>query len=153
MRSLHFTVHGVIAGQGNHRTNQYGATYETTKNHKPWREAVKGAAEDAIKAAGWDLAKGPIAVLTVWQYPRPPSHYGTGRNAEVLKPSSPAWPTTKTDLDKLCRATFDAMTDAGVYRDDKLIVMADLTKVWTEGLGGCFIRVTDLTPDEPGGLL
>ena len=34
------------------------------------------------------------------------------------------WRTVKPDLDKLCRAVFDALTDAGVITDDARIVQA-----------------------------
>ena len=41
---LSFIANGIPRGQGNHRRNRHGATYETTKGHGLWRGAVIAAA-------------------------------------------------------------------------------------------------------------
>lgn len=45
--------------------------------------------------------------------------------------SRPCWPTTRSsgDIDKLQRAVFDALTDAGVWRDDSQVVDVRARKV------------------------
>ena len=42
-----------------------------------------------------------------------------GRNAGTLRDSAPAYPSGRPDSSKLLRATEDALTTAGIYRDDE----------------------------------
>src|SRR5690606_25696178 len=58
----------------------------------------------------------------VFTLARPRSHYRTGRNAHLLRDSAPARPTGAPDLSKLARATEDALTEAGVWKDDAAVV-------------------------------
>ena len=58
----------------------------------------------------------------VFTFVRPKSHYRTGRNAHLLRDDAPTRPATIPDLSKLARSTEDALKDAGVIRDDSLIV-------------------------------
>jgi len=95
---------------------------EQLKTSGPWRE----------KVAGWVRAKlateiekrEPLGAEVTFTVRRPPSHYGTGRNAEKLKASSPAYPTGHDtgDIDKLARLILDALQDAGTIPDDAQIV-------------------------------
>jgi len=95
---------------------------EAHTNSAPWRE----------KVAGWIRAKLSIEVEkrealgaeVTFTLRRPPSHYGTGRNADKLKASSPAYPTGHDtgDIDKLARLILDALQDAGTIPDDAQIV-------------------------------
>lgn len=80
---------------------------------KTWQGVVSTAAVEA----GVKPLEGPVSVSLVFLVPRPRSHYGTGKNASVLKASAPAHPSTKPDVDKLARACLDAMTGVA-YRDD-----------------------------------
>lgn len=140
-----FTVHGLPAPQGSKRHVGRGIMIESSKNVKPWREAVKHAALDAID--GNSPVEGPIRLSIVFWMPRPKSHYGTGRNASVLKSSAPFWCARTPDLSKLVRSTEDALTDAGVWRDDAQVVQLKVTKVYTENAPGATVTVTLL----PGG--
>lgn len=65
---------------------------------------------------------GAVELQVVFFLPRPKSHYGTGRNADVLKPSAPAHPTSPPDADKLLRSVGDSLTYADVFGDDAQIV-------------------------------
>jgi Holliday junction resolvase RusA-like endonuclease len=125
LRSMGFFVPGIPAQQGNHRTNQYGATYETSKNHAPWRDSIIYAAKEARAKEADDgiVFAGPVAAELTFIFPRPKNHYGTGRNAGVLKPDAAYYKTSAPDLDKLIRATLDAITVAGIWRDDAQVVM------------------------------
>lgn len=67
------------------------------------------------------LMDGPLRLALTFFRPRPKGHYGTGRNAGVLKDSAPDFPTTKPDGLKLARSVEDALTGV-VYLDDALIV-------------------------------
>ena len=80
---------------------------------------------------GLPILRCAIAATFTFYRPRPKSHFGTGRNAAILKPSAPTYPIGRPDALKLARAVEDAMTGV-VYSDDALIVREVLTKFWGE---------------------
>lgn len=89
---------------------------------KQWRKSVASvAAEQGRKI------EGPVCVQLVFFFPRAKSHFGTGRNAEVLKPSAPTHHTKRPDVDKVTRAVLDALTDV-VIEDDSCVVMLTAIK-------------------------
>jgi crossover junction endodeoxyribonuclease RusA len=151
---LAFQVYGSPAPQGSKRgfkhphTDRVIIVEQQNRRVRSWRDDVKAAALQQMQAVSqgvWDPFPGPVHVLVVFQLTRPKNHYGSGRNATVLKPSAPRYPARMPDLDKLERSTYDALTAAGVWADDGQIVMAEITKIWAPtGTAGAFIRVTDL---------
>lgn len=154
---LRIVVRGHPAPQGSKRPRAkvtaggHVKTWTQEQNKVPvdqWRSDVKSAAGDVIDQqaclAGcdcpvslgacphWQPLTAPLAVRMVFSFARPASHYGAGRNARALKPSAPARPVTKAgDLDKLMRSTCDALTAAGIWRDDRQVAECGrLAKVW-----------------------
>jgi len=84
--------------------------------------------------------EGPLLLeLTFW-IPRPKGHYGSGKNAAVVKAGAPFAPTVKPDLLKLTRAVEDALTGI-VYRDDSQITSETLQKAYTTGQARTEVRV------------
>lgn len=75
---------------------------------------------------------GPVAVQIVAEFTRPKSHYGTGRNASVLKSTAPILHTQAPDGDKIARLVLDALTIAGVYRDDSQVAVLRVEKRWSD---------------------
>lgn len=134
--SIQFTIPGVPQQQGSKTFNRAtGFGYEANKNLAPWRkDAIACATEAKILVVGEDHADaiftGPVQVTMVAYFPRPGAHYGSGRNAGVLKPSAPTWHMSAPDLDKLQRAVGDVLTQAQIVRDDRLIVSWDASKVY-----------------------
>lgn len=61
--------------------------------------------------------------LKVWFcMPRPKGHYGTGRNAGILKDSAPTWHTKRPDLDNLIKFIMDSLGGRGIYwKDDSQV--------------------------------
>lgn len=122
------TIIGIPAPQGS--KNPWGG--EANPNTRPWRATV--AAEAALhrdQITGDSLAAGPLKVTARFYFPRPKSHYRTGKNAHVLKDTAPDYCATKPDLDKLQRAIGDALTGV-LIRDDSQIVQWDATKLYGE---------------------
>lgn len=119
---LAIRVHGTPAPQGSKRHVGHGVMVESSKALPTWREAVKQAALDVMRCdcSVWvQPPRGTAVELRIdFAFPRPASHYGTGRNAGTIKPSALFWKPTAPDLSKLIRATEDALTDAGVWADD-----------------------------------
>lgn len=73
----------------------------------------------------------PLRVDLLFYLPRPKAHYGTGRNADKLKSSSPTLHTKKPDIDNLRKLVMDAMT--GVFwRDDSIVCKGTTIKRYSE---------------------
>jgi Holliday junction resolvase RusA-like endonuclease len=153
-----FTVRGIPAPQGSKRAfrNKHSGRIqqvESSKRVAPWRSDVRDAADHAIDAwtdAGngqhvlWELLTGPVAIELAFRWPRPKGHFGTGRNAGVLKTSAPSWPAGPPDVDKLARAVLDALTGL-VFADDAQVVDLGLRKRYADGEPpGVTVTVHDL---------
>jgi len=63
---------------------------------------------------------GPISMKLWFYMPRPKNHYGTGRNAGILKDWAPRLHTSKPDLDNLVKFVKDALNKV-FYLDDSQI--------------------------------
>ena len=107
--SFQFEVRGIPGPQGSKRHVGNGVMIESSKKVKPWREAVKWA---YLEQAGDKRIAGPVALAVDFTLLRPPS---------VSKKRK--WPLVAPDLDKLVRATGDALTQVGAYEDDARVVV------------------------------
>lgn len=145
-RTLAFVVHGLPAAQGSKRHVGNGVMVESSKAVKPWRQDVTAAAVAAItQHTHWEPFTGPVTVHTTYFFTRPKAHYRTGKNAHVLKPSAPEWVAKKPDIEKVVRATHDALTTAGVWRDDSQVARLDVTKKYAAAFSGAEITIREIT--------
>jgi len=138
-----FTVHGLPQPQGSKtigRSARRTWVRESNPQLEPWRNAVAAAAHTAM--AGTPPIAGPLLLSAVFWFPRPRSHYGTGRNVGTLKPSAPAYHTKVPDLDKLLRALGDAAKGI-IWQDDSQIAMVTADKLY--GSPGMRTTVYELT--------
>jgi Holliday junction resolvase RusA-like endonuclease len=158
------TVYGAPAPQGsksakrNKHTNRIQLV-ESSKYVKPWRDDVVAACL-RVRKRGWRPLTGPLAAEMVFTLTRPKTHFGEGRNRERVRPSAPLLPAGVPDLSKLARSTEDALTTAGVYRDDALVVeYRRLLKRYHTDHGrvpdvmevsGCVIRLWPVEPERAG---
>jgi len=136
-----FWVQGHPMPQGSKRHVGKGIMVEVS-NVKPWRDSIAWEARNAIKTPLLD----GIWLKLVFQFKRPKGHYGTGKNAGVLKERFRlADHTTRPDLDKLCRAVGDALTGIA-YRDDSQVVVLGASKVYAsmEDAEGVRIEVQEM---------
>lgn len=101
---------------------------------RAWRGDLRDAATRAMEAQGWEMTDAALTVTFLFVRRRPQSHYGTGRNAGVLKDSAPRYPTTRPDLLKVARAVEDALTSV-VWVDDAQIVEESLRKAYGDSEG------------------
>jgi Holliday junction resolvase RusA-like endonuclease len=102
---------------------------------RTWRQDVKAA---AIEVRPQLAINGPVGVALEFRFPRPKGHYGSGRNAANLKPSAPAFPTSRAtgDIEKLIRSTHDALTAAGIWIDDSVVASVNATKTYADDPAG-----------------
>lgn len=141
---LAIKVHGLPAPQGSKRHVGNGVMVESSKRVKPWRQDVVTAALAAINAAEhFEQFNGPVKVHATFSFTRPKYHFGTGRNANVLKSSAPTHVGTKPDIEKLVRSTHDALTTAGVWRDDALVVQLITSKVY-DTTPGAYLMISEI---------
>jgi Holliday junction resolvase RusA-like endonuclease len=94
---------------------------------KSWQTEVATAAVQAMFDADLQMFEGPCGMALVFTLARPKGHFGSGRNAGVVKGAAPAHPTARPDSLKLTRGTEDAMTGI-VYRDDAQVVEQAVSK-------------------------
>lgn len=108
-------VRGTPAPQGSKKgfyNKQLGRVQmvESSNKVKPWRDAVR---IDAVREYGTRKPLDcPLRVDMVFTMPKPASAPKRRRS----------WPDRMPDLSKLARSTEDALTDAGVWRDDARVV-------------------------------
>lgn len=116
------------------------AMRDDAKGNANWKSTVADFAHKAM--ASRDLLAGPLCVVIEFRMSRLGSHYGSGRNAGVLKPNAPTYHTVKPDATKLMRSTEDALTGI-VWRDDAAIAHQQIRKVYADK-PGAFIRVYEI---------
>jgi Holliday junction resolvase RusA-like endonuclease len=75
---------------------------------------------------------GPVSLLMRFYFARPKSHYGTGRNSNVLKESAPQHMLQTPDIDNLEKAVMDALNGVA-FVDDKQVVYKEAAKSWAVG--------------------
>lgn len=137
-----FQVIGLPAPQGSKTVfNGHpveGGSKTGRENVKAWRQAVAETAHEV-----WDgrpPINGPVALDVRFILPRPKS-----------APKRNRWHASRPDLDKLLRATKDALKTAGVYTDDGRVASVSMTKTlaavdypWT----GATITIYELAHEE-----
>jgi Holliday junction resolvase RusA-like endonuclease len=121
-----FTVPGIPAPQGSKTRTKWGVR-EDNPATRPWRAAVGW--EASLVMQGREQLAGPLALEVVFFFPRPKSHYGTGKRAAVLKDSAPDFHTSPPDADKLLRAIGDSVKGI-ICRDDSLFAIVRAEKVY-----------------------
>ena len=148
MNEITIRVVGIPAPQGSKTLTRYGAMIEASKKVKPWRNDVKEAALECYSSGALNM---PVKADIEFIFPRPKSHFGSGKNAEVLKASSPKHCVSRGngDIDKLARSTLDGLSvSAGgsVLEDDSLVVELNTKKRYVnkDELPGAYIAISSI---------
>jgi Endodeoxyribonuclease RusA len=98
-------------------------------------QGIGNAALAARAKAGLGISRGEAVAVTLRFFTgRPAAHFGTGRNAGLLKDSAPAKPAKRPDVDKWARQVLDAMTGV-IYADDGQVVSLLAVKDFAVGDG------------------
>jgi Holliday junction resolvase RusA-like endonuclease len=142
VRSLTFTAYGRPQPAGSKRAfplrrkdGSIGVSVsDANPKAKDWQFDVQGAALRELVVLGMDghmpVFNCPVVLDLRFYLARPKGHMGTGRNAEQVKASAPAYPVTKPDTTKLVRGVEDALTGI-LWRDDAQIVDQHAAKFYT----------------------
>lgn len=101
-----YTVYGTPAPQGSKKHVGNGIMVESSKQVKPWREAIVWQVKPQA------MIDGPVEVSIIFTLNKPKS----------APKARTTYPDRKPDLDKLVRSTFDGLKSAGVYRDDSQVI-------------------------------
>ncbi|HXM54682.1 MAG TPA: RusA family crossover junction endodeoxyribonuclease [Candidatus Dormibacteraeota bacterium] len=147
-QSLSFEVPGEPQPQGSSRAFKHrhtGRVMVTSDNARlrPWRDAVCWHARQAM-AGGRSLA-GPVGVTIEFSFARPAGHFGK----RGLRPSAPPEHVVRPDLDKLVRAVLDALSEAGVWRDDAQVTELVVRKKYDD----LPFAMVEVTARDAGGLV
>ena len=98
--------------------------------------------------------QGPLKLFMIFVIPRPAAHYGTGKNADKLKPSAPLYPISKPDIDNCMKFYMDCLNRIA-WLDDSQICSCLSDKQYSEkkGMGKVEIIITEIndaaTPQIP----
>lgn len=124
MKKLQFQAQGLPVPVGSYtpRQRRDGSLYLLRQNSagaKKWKRAVLTAAMDAI-------------ALNKWPKQDDSANYTISLSFLLPKPKSVkrAQPTVKPDIDKLCRGTLDALTQAGAIQDDARVTQLVACKTY-----------------------
>ena len=121
LERLEFTVPGVAIPQGSKQGYVVGKRAVIVDANKaklkPWRATVRDKAETVL--AGRTGFDGACSVSIGFYLPRPKS---------VIR----LRPHVKPDTDKLVRSILDSLTDAGVFKDDALVVDLNAHKYYAD---------------------
>lgn len=143
MSVLTCNIPGTPQQQGSKR-NVGKFSIEANANLAPWRADAIHLLRLAMVEQMVVQYVDPVRVTATFTYARPAGHYGTGRNASRVKDSAPYFKASAPDLDKLQRALGDALTQAGVVRDDALIATWVAIKAW-DRTASVSLRVEPIT--------
>ena len=145
--SFTFRVLGTPVPQGS--VKAFGSRVVANNEHAlgSWRSDVASAAQRA-KPADWDI-NAAVSLRCEFVFPRPLSHYGTGKNATKLKPSAPRYHVKTPDVDKLVRGVADSIGDAVarvlLNNDSQIVSIYAAKRYSTDDFLGAIITVTPLS--------
>lgn len=133
-------VRGLPRPQGSMRVHTL-PNGKTAVRYPPAVYAWRAQVQQAVAQLDAEPFVGAVELRLGFDLPRPVGHYGTGRNARVVRAGAPAHPCVAPDLDKLTRCIGDAITDAGLWKDDSQVVLIEAAKRYTSDVPGVVIAV------------
>lgn len=131
-----FAIYRGSAKRGTREFTGKVAIVDRNKLVPLWRRSVISAARPGGISAVRPVLDEPLIVRLMFSLRRPASVSVTKR----------PYPITKPDVDNLVKPTHDALTDAGIWKDDSRVISLISSKAYVNGFHA------DGTPamDEPG---
>jgi Holliday junction resolvase RusA-like endonuclease len=134
MINISFHVYGIPKAQPRPRAftrkmgNKYVARVFEAGTAEEWKSLIAAAAKPHTPPTP---ILGPVRVDLTFYFPRPKSHFLTGKNALTLRYDAPLWHTVKPDRDNLEKAVLDALTQlGGFWRDDSQVCDGRVIKLY-----------------------
>jgi len=127
MSDLLFRVVGIPKGQPRTRAfsrNGRAGVYDPGTADE-WKFLIRTEALRQFSAQKLRTFENPTFADFVFFFARPKSHF---RSNGELKPTAPKWMTSKPDRDNLDKAVLDALVNAGILLDDKIVVAGSIEK-------------------------
>lgn len=121
-----------------HRHRLTGGTYDPSKKDKDtFVEMIPDFPCD-------EKMTRPIRCMLDFYCKRPKHHYKTGKNAHILKDTSPQYNINNKDLDNMVKFVLDALNDK-LYTDDSLIIDLHCRKLYsTEKEGYIYAKFVEV---------
>ena len=139
-------VAGLPKAQPRTKARAFGkfAQVYTPKVSDDWKMIVRNEARRAWNASGnHEPFAGPLCVNLTFHFPRPKGHLNSRGD---LKPNAPHWHTTKPDRDNSDKAVLDALTNLGIWGDDKQVCDGCIKKIYVKAAfltPGCQIEIKE----------
>jgi len=132
--SIRFEVPGKASPSGSKKAFVHNRTgkvivMDTAKNKDLWQNMVSLVARKAVSEQSWPKQSQAVSLCVVFRFRRPKSHFGSGKNLNVMKDTSPPCHTQKPDLTKLVRCLEDALTGIA-WNDDCQVIETNACKEW-----------------------
>lgn len=119
-----------------HRHRLKGGTYDPSKKDKDdFIKTIENFPEEKMTK--------PIKCILNFYCKRPKTHYKTGKNAHILKDTSPKYNINNKDLDNMVKFVLDALNDK-LYTDDSLIFEITCSKMYSEKDGYIYAKFMEV---------
>lgn len=138
---IEFTVYGDPKGQPRPKAFARGgraAVYDPG-TAEGWKSLIAIACKEYLETT--EPLEGPLQLDIDYYFKRPKAHFRANGD---LKDSAPCWYSRKPDRDNLDKAVMDALTQLGIWKDDKQVVAGHTTKQYTNGKARADIQITQL---------
>jgi Holliday junction resolvase RusA-like endonuclease len=152
MKAIEFFVLGEPKGQPRPKAfarrfgDKWQARVYNPGTAENWKSLIAAAAKPFLPSSP---LLGPIRVDETFYFPRPRSHYRTGKHSGMLRPDAPAWCVVKPDRDNGDKAVLDALTQLGFFADDCQVCAGEIQKRYSyHGLVGCQIVIQQLSQER-----
>jgi Holliday junction resolvase RusA-like endonuclease len=130
------TIHFEPVSLKRHRHRLKGGTYDPSKKDKDdFIKVIENFPEEKMTK--------PIRCVLNFYCKRPKTHYKSGKNAHMLKDTSPKYNINNKDLDNMVKFVLDALNDK-LYTDDSLIFEISCSKLYSEGDGYIYAKFTEV---------
>lgn len=119
-----------------------------TKNgrmYDPNEQAKEASIQKAQISGDQAVFTGALQVSFTFVFPRPKNHFGTGKNAGILKKAAPEYCCNQKDLDNMEKFYADSF-NCIAYEDDRQIVRTSALKRWAveEEMPGVLMEIKAL---------
>ncbi len=150
-----FEVRGEPKPQGSKRAMPI---YRTVDGQKEWTGKTAVVEQAGVPLKTWrgdiiDAAKDVVGDNPPYQGPVGINLWFSLKRPGNLPKTKQSWPVKRPDIDKLTRSVLDALTSAGVYKDDSQVVILSVQKLYVGDAGsmptqGVYIEVQKVVPDS-----